>query len=257
MGKIIAVSTIGGGVGKSVTVTSIAALLAQFGLKVLVIDADSRAKTSRSLGIDHLTVHPNIYHVYTQQIAPLDALHEHFRFQLIPGTATLQAIEDAMQDEGDEHTLKGIIDPLRDHFDFILIDSPASTGPVLLNNLVAADEVIIPLRGDDDGLFAVRDTITYINDTVWGFNPHLNIAGILPTMVLRTSTYALGIPHKARQTWGDRVFPVDIPYSIEVSKAFREKTPFPLYFPGHDAAKAYIKIARIIFDRYQHEKAQS
>ena len=126
-----------------------------------------------------------------------------------------------------------------------------------VNALSAADGVIIPLQAERPALDGVQDLMSFIHGVVWEqHNPDLRIDGILPTMFKRTTTHSMGVIHKARETWGDKVFPIEIPDTIAFPRAFSKGQPLLTADPENEAAKAYLQVAAIINQASAYEKTR-
>ena len=97
---------------------------------------------------------------------------------------------------------------------------------------------------------------------VWdNYNPGLKIRGILPTMYKKTTTHSSGVVDKAREIWGDKVFPIEVPDTILFPRAYNEGIPMPLFDTAHEGSYAYLEIARILHgvpaqEKPIHEEAQ-
>jgi chromosome partitioning protein len=136
---------------------------------------------------------------------------------------------------------------LKDQYDYILLDSPPGKAMLAITALSAADEVLIPLPAERPALDGVQDLLRFINDIVWeNHNPSLKFRGILPTMYKKTTTHAPGIVEKAREIWGDKVFPVSIPESIAFPRAYNAGAPLIHSESTHEGAQAYRELARLI-----------
>lgn len=247
MGKIIAVSIFKGGAGKTTTSVSIAAALAQLGAKVLLADLDQQASATRHLGLDPEQENPNLFHVFKGMVPASTAIKElPFGFDILTGHSLLAAIEEALE-EGDETLLREKFAGLKHDYDYIILDSPPGKAQLAFNAMSAADEIIIPLSAERPVLDGVEDLIRFIKDIVWeNYNPGLKIRGILPTRYKRTTTHAPGVVNKAREMWGDKVFPVEIPETIEFPRAYNSGVPLTVSHPDHEGARAYLAVARLI-----------
>jgi chromosome partitioning protein len=246
MGKVIAISIFKGGAGKTTTAVTLAAALAQLGARVLLIDLDQQASATRNLGLDPESENPNLYHVFKRQVTASTAVKElSYGFHIIPGNSLLAAIEEALE-EGDEALLRSLITGVRDEFDYVLLDSPPGKAMLAISALTAADEVIIPLPAERPALDGVQDLLRFISEIVWEkHNNTLKIRGILPTMFKRTTTHAPGVVEKAREIWGDKVFPVQVPETIAFPRAYNEGQPLLYTEPEHEGAQAYMALARL------------
>lgn len=248
MGKVLSISIFKGGAGKTATAVSLASALTQLGAKVLLIDLDQQASATRHLGLDPEQENPNLYHVFKKQVTARTAVKPLAHgFSIIPGNSLLAAIEEALE-EGDESMLRELIAGLRDEFDYILLDSPPAKAMLSFNALSAADEILIPLPAERPALDGVQDLLRFIHEVVWEkYNPTLKIRGILPTMYKRTTTHSAGVVDKAREIWGDKVFPIEVPETISFPRAYTAGLPLPLFDPEHEGSLAYLTVARLIY----------
>jgi chromosome partitioning protein len=240
MGKVLSISIFKGGAGKTATAVSLASALTKLGARVLLIDLDQQASATRHVGLDPENENPNLYHVFKRQVPVSTAVkHLDHGFSIIPGNSLLAAIEEALE-EGDETMLRDLIAGVKDEFDYIILDSPPGKAMLSFNALSAADEIIIPLPAERPALDGVQDLLRFVNEVVWEkYNPRLKIRGILPTMYKRTTTHSAGVVEKAREIWGDKVFPVEVPETIQFPRAYNEGRPFPDFDPEHEGALAY------------------
>jgi chromosome partitioning protein len=252
MGKVIAISIFKGGAGKTTTAVTLAAALAQLGARVLLVDLDQQASATRNLGLDPENENLNLYHVFKRQVPASTAVKElPYGFHIIPGNTLLAAIEEALE-EGDETLLRSLLTGVKDQYDFILLDSPPGKAMLAISALSAADEVIIPLPAERPALDGVQDLLRFISEIVWEkHNNGLKIRGILPTMYKRTTTHAPGVVDKAREIWGDKVFPVQIPETIAFPRAYNDGKPLLYAEPEHEGAQAYMALARLIHPHHE------
>ena len=248
MGKVLSISIFKGGAGKTATAVSLASALSQLGAKVLLIDLDQQASATRHLGLDPENENPNLYHVFKKQVTARTAVKPlSHGFSIIPGNSLLAAIEEALE-EGDEPMLRDLIAGVRDEFDYIILDSPPGKAMLSFNALSAADEILIPLPAERPALDGVQDLLRFIHEVVWEkYNPTLKIRGILPTMYKRTTTHSAGVVDKAREIWGDKVFPIEVPETISFPRAYSAGMPLPLFDPEHEGSLAYLAVARLIY----------
>ena len=149
MGKIISVVNQKGGVGKTTTAVNLAASLAVLEYKTLVVDADPQANASSGLGIDIKKVNKTIYECLIGAASPKDAIvkTEIERLDVIPSHINLVGAElEMLNVENREKQLAGVLTPLKQDYDFILIDCSPSLGLITVNALTAADSIIIPVQ---------------------------------------------------------------------------------------------------------------
>jgi chromosome partitioning protein len=247
MPKVISISIFKGGTGKTTTAVTLASALSDLGKKVLLIDLDQQASATRHLGIDPEKENPNLFHVFMKQVQPGLAVRDSkFGFKIIPGNSLLAAIEESLE-AGDENMLRELIEGVKQDYDYVILDSPPGKAMLSINALSAADEVIIPLQAERPALDGVQDLLRFIQEIVWDkYNPNLKIRGILPTMFKKTTIHSSGVVKKAREIWGDKVFTIEIPEAIAFPRAFDQGTPLTRYEPGHEGAKAYVELAKLL-----------
>ena len=250
MGKIISFSIFKGGTGKTTSAVNTAAGLAELKRRVLLIDIDQQASATRHLGLDPEEQNPNLYHVFVKQIPTHLAVQEtSFGFDLIPAHSLLAAIEEALE-PGDELLFKEHIQGLVPDYDYLILDTPPGKGMLSISALAAAHEVIIPLQAERPALDGTADVLRFIQDIVWDrYNPELEILGILPTMVRRTTSHSPGVIKKARELWGDKVLDVEIPTTVSFPRSFDRGQPLLAFQREHEAARLYLELAKRIDEK--------
>ena len=253
MGKIIAIANQKGGVGKTTTAINLAASLAVLDHKVLVIDADPQANTTSGLNFSPDSDEKRtVYEVMEGKISAEDALiqTEIANLHMIPSHINLVGVEIEMLDGADrESVLRNALAPIRDNYDFILIDCSPSLGLVTVNCLTAADSVIIPVQPEFfalEGLGKLLQTIRLVQE---GVNPALSIEGFLVTMFdgrTRVHTQVVG---ELREHFGDMVFRTIIQRNIRLSEAPSHGKPIILYDIMSTGAGNYLNLAKELLEK--------
>ena len=253
MGKIIAIANQKGGVGKTTTAINLAASLAVLDHKVLVIDADPQANTTSGLNFSPDSDEKRtVYEVMEGKISAEDALiqTEIANLHMIPSHINLVGVEIEMLDVADrESVLRNALAPIRDNYDFILIDCSPSLGLVTVNCLAAADSVIIPVQPEFfalEGLGKLLQTIRLVQE---GVNPALSIEGFLVTMFdgrTRVHTQVVG---ELREHFGDMVFRTIIQRNIRLSEAPSHGKPIILYDIMSTGAGNYLNLAKELLEK--------
>ena len=253
MGKIIAIANQKGGVGKTTTAINLAASLAVLDHKVLVIDADPQANTTSGLNFSPYSDEKRtVYEVMEGKISAEDALiqTEIANLHMIPSHINLVGVELEMLDAPErESVLRTALAPIRDNYDFILIDCSPSLGLVTVNCLTAADSVIIPVQPEFfalEGLGKLLQTIRLVQE---GVNPALSIEGFLVTMFdgrTRVHTQVVG---ELREHFGDMVFRTIIQRNIRLSEAPSHGKPIVLYDIMSTGAGNYLNLAKELLEK--------
>ena len=225
--RIFTVSNQKGGVGKTTTAVNIAAALAKFGARVLVIDLDPQGNASTALGIDHHGDVPSIYDVLVEGANLVDVIQpstEPGELFCAPSTLDLAGAELHMYSmERREYLLKDALQNLYaqapDVFHYVIIDCPPSLGLLTINAFTAATEVLIPIQCEYyalEGLSQLLNTIELINQ---GLNPQLRVSTILLTMFDSRTRLAHEVAEDVRAHFPQQVLTTIIPRAVRVSEA--------------------------------------
>jgi chromosome partitioning protein len=250
MGRVYVFVNQKGGVGKTTSAINIGAYLAQAGKSVLLVDFDSQANLSSGIGVD--SAKPGIYEVISG-IAPIDqairktAIPE---LSVIPASIDLSgaAVELIEQRERD-YFLKKSLAPIRNRYDYILIDCPPSLGVLTINGLVAADMVLIPMQCEYfamEGLSLLLQTVKRIQKNL---NPGLAIEGIFFTMYDQRTRLAQEVVKQVSAYFGDKVFATIIPRNVRLSEAPSHGMAISQYDPQSSGARAYKSLAGEVIHR--------
>ena len=256
MTEIIAIANQKGGVGKTTTAVNLSAALAILGKRVLLIDADPQANATTSLGFQRDTYEYNIYHVMlgTKELNEIILETEIPNLSVAPSNIGLVGIEkEFYQGTKDrELVLKRKIDPVRDDYDYIIIDSPPALGPITINTLSAANSVLIPIQCEFfalEGLAQLLNTIKLVKQTI---NRQLDIKGFLPTMYSGQNNLSKQVFADLAQHFENKLFKIDdssyivIPRNIKLAESPSFGKPIMLYDVNASGTKAYTNLAKAI-----------
>jgi chromosome partitioning protein len=245
VGETIACANQKGGVGKTTTVVNLASYLALAGDRVLVIDLDPQGNATSGFGVDR-----------ARERSVYDAVIDHVQLEdltvptavdgvtLIPSSIALAGAEVELTPiEQRERRLAGLVDPLRKHYDYLLIDCPPSLGLLTINALTAADSVLIPIQCEYfalEGLGQLLATIRLVTDHL---NPRLAVKGAVLTMFDARTRLSAEVGDEVRKHLGERVYDSVIPRAVRLSEAPSHGLPIHLYAPGTRGAEAYRELA--------------
>jgi len=242
-----------GGVGKTTTTINLGAYFANMGQRVLLVDLDPQANTTSCLGIDKNSVKHGTYDALmgTQPAAESILRNEQFKLSLLPAAPGLAGAEVELVNEMARETrLKQALAPLRDRYDYILIDCPPSLGLLTLNGMVAAqDGLIIPVQCEYlalEGLGMLMDTIERVQKAL---HPQLRIRGILMTMFDNRTNLSQEVVNEVRTHFKKQVFTTIIPRSVRLAEAPSYGMPILSYFPSSPGAEAHRALAEEVLEQ--------
>jgi chromosome partitioning protein len=239
-----------GGVGKTTSCINIGAYLAAAGKRTLLVDFDSQANLSSGVGVG--PVKPGVYELISGAASPAEVIRETGvpNMHVIPAGIDLSgAAVELIEEKDRNYFLKKALEPIKDSYEYILIDCPPSLGILTLNGLTAADAVLIPLQCEYfamEGLSLLLQTVMRIQKNL---NPELSIGGLFFTMYDQRTRLAQEVVKNVSAYFHDRVFSTIIPRNVRLSEAPSHGQAISLYDPSSAGAKAYRSLAAEVIAR--------
>lgn len=242
-----------GGVGKSTTSVNLSATLGEKGQKVLLVDLDPQGNSTSGLGIEKSqNKEHDIYNGLLKE-EPAEKLIIETNTKgvfLIPATIQLAGAElDLAPVIAREQRLKSVIEPIKNEFDFIIIDCPPSLGLLTINALTAADELLIPIQCEYYALEGVSKLLDSMKMVKTHLNPNLKIFGVLMTMFDKRTSLSKQVVKEVRDFFGPQVFDVEIPRTIKLSEAPSYGQAITVYDSSGKGAESYRRLAEEVIAR--------
>ena len=253
MGHVVAVANQKGGVGKTTTAINLASSFSAAEVNTLLVDCDPQSNATSGLGLSKDPARINTYDLLMGSANPVDAVHKTQLEQLwlIPSHKNLIGANiELVEAEQREFRLRVALEPLRERFQFIVLDCPPALDLLTLNALVAADSVLIPMQAEYFALEGISELLHTVGLIRNSFNPRLEIEGVVLTMFDERTNLAQQVTAELRRFFGEKLCQTSIPRNIRLAEAPSHGKPALLYDPHSKGAESYIRLAKEIISHH-------
>jgi chromosome partitioning protein len=251
MSEVIVINNNKGGVGKTTLATNLAGVLALEGKKVLIIDADNQSNVSLSFGINPDNLQYSLYDVLVDKLPVEYAIKNVYKhIDIIPSNTDLIGFDFKVINNKEFpqpfSIMKTILEPVKENYDYVLIDTPPSLSLIVGNTFHFADSVLIPFTPESYSMRSLIKVLETINDFKEVHNPSLKLLGVLPTMIVtRTSLHSQILQETRRFCLENdiNIFETVIPKSIRFASTIAyENLPATLSKKGKEAGEVYFEL---------------
>jgi chromosome partitioning protein len=246
--QVIVLANQKGGVAKTTTTLNLGVAFAERGHRVLLVDLDPQGNLTMSQGLNPDSIEQSMFDVLVHRL-PLDQVIVEREVDIAVSSIDLAGADMSLSSQiGRERALEKALAPVKDRYDFVLIDTPPSLGLLTINAFVAATGVIVPVQTEYlslRGLVQLENTLSMVRENL---NPRVEIVGIVPTMYDRRLTHSREADEILRENFGDLVYSTRIRKTVRFAEAPVKGTSVLAYEPTGEAAEMYRDLAKEVLD---------
>lgn len=242
MGKAIAIVNQKGGVGKTTTAVNLAATIGHYGYKVLLVDVDPQGNATSGLGVNKREVLKSTYDMIVADVKAEDILIKtpFNKLDLLPSNMNLAGAELELVDmQGRESKIKNALAPLKEKYDFIILDCPPSLGLLTVNVLCAVDSVIVPIQCEYYALEGLSQLMNTIRQVKRLYNQYIELEGVLLTMYDGRLNLTQQVVSEVKRFFPQKVYAAVIPRNVRLSEAPSFGQPVYYYDRSSKGSIAY------------------
>ena len=247
MGKIISFANQKGGVGKTTSAVNVAASLGLLGSRVLLVDLDPQGNATSGVGIMKRDLKGTTREFLSGDGSAKDCVHdtEYTNLWAIPSNTSLAGAEfDLFDFDDSEYRLKNLLAPLKEEYDYIIIDCPPSLGMLTVNALSASDGIVVPMQCEFYSLEGMSQLLNTVKKIKKAYNPALQVVGILLTMYNGRLTLTNQVVAELKKYYADLLFKVPISRTVRLSEAPSYGVPICYHDPYGKGSLEYAAVAK-------------
>lgn len=256
MGRAIVVANQKGGVGKTTTAINLSACLAEAGQKVLAIDMDPQGNMTSGFGIEKEEIENTVYELLLEESKVEECIQKDVmeNLSLICSNINLAAAEiELIGVEEKEFILQRAIQPVKEEYDFIIIDCPPSLNMLTINAMCLADTVLVPIQCEYYALEGLSQLIHTINLVQERLNPNLEMEGVVFTMYDARTNLSLQVVENVKNNLQQTIYKTIIPRNVRLAEAPSHGMPINLYDTRSAGAESYRLLAEEVIHRGEEE----